>query len=133
LDGFIKASLWLRKPAKVSPVILLSICIWLIMGLTNGLLFASLGLSLHWQAAGLVMILVYFGVLPALMPGNIGPFTYFAQLALLPFSVEASTALAFAVILYVMVNLPMLLIAVILLLIPKINSQRMNNTNNTRS
>ena len=133
LDGFIKASLWLRKPAKVSPVILLSICIWLIMGLTNGLLFASLGLSLHWQAAGLVMILVYFGVLPALMPGNIGPFTYFAQLALLPFSVEASTALAFAVILYVMVNLPMLLIAGILLLIPKINSQRMHNTNNTRS
>lgn len=133
LDGIIKASLWLRKPAKVFPVILLSIFIWLMMGLTNGLLFASLGLSLQWQAAGLVMILVYFGVLPALMPGNIGPFTYFAQLALLPFAVEASTAFAFAVILYVMVNLPMLLIAGILLLIPKIKSQRVHNTNNTIS
>jgi uncharacterized membrane protein YbhN (UPF0104 family) len=98
---------------------MLSIVIWLIMGLTNGLLFTSLGLSLHWQAAGLVMILVYFGVLPALMPGNLGPFTYFAQLALLPFSVESSKVLAFAVILYVLVNLPVLLIAGVLLLIPK--------------
>ncbi len=103
------------------------------MGLTNELLFTSLGLSLDWQAAGLVMILVYFGVLPALMPGNIGPFTFFAQLALLPFSVEASTALAFAVILYVLVNLPMLIIGGILLLIPKTNSQRVHNTNSTIS
>ena len=133
LDGFIEASLWLRKPAKIFPVIFLSIFIWLVMGLTNELLFTSLGLSLDWQAAGLVMILVYFGVLPALMPGNIGPFTYFAQLALLPFSVEASTALAFAVILYVLVNLPMLLIAGILLLIPKINSQRVHNITSTIS
>jgi uncharacterized membrane protein YbhN (UPF0104 family) len=133
LDSFIETSLWLRKPAKVLPVLMLSIVIWLIMGLTNSLLFTSLGLSLHWQAAGLVMILVYFGVLPALMPGNLGPFTYFAQLALLPFSVESSTALAFAVILYVLVNLPVLLIACVLILIPKNYSSRVNNTNRTIS
>ena len=103
--------MWLRHPGKFFSVVSLSMVIWLVMGVTNWLLFKSLGLSLGWQAAGLVVVLVYVGVLPALMPGNLGPFTYFAQLALLPFAVESSTALAFAVILYVVVNLPVLLLA----------------------
>jgi len=129
MNGFISASLWLRKPQKIFPVIFLSVLIWVIMGLTNKLLFTSLGLSLNWQAAGLVMILVYFGVLPALMPGNLGPFTYFAQLALLPFKVESSTGLAFAVILYGLVNIPILVIAGFLLMIPKIKSKRTGASN----
>ena len=66
-----------------------------------------------------MLIFVYIGVLPALMPGNIGPFTYFAQLALLPFAVELSSAVAFAVLLYVIVNLPPLIIAGVMLLAPK--------------
>jgi len=67
----------------------------------------------------LVLIFVYIGVLPALMPGNIGPFTYFAQLALLPFAVEMTSAVAFGVLLYGIVNLPPLLIAGVMLLNPK--------------
>ena len=109
VNTFIEASMWLRHPGKFLSVVSMSMMIWLVMGVTNWLLFKSLGLSLGWQAAGLVVVLVYVGVLPALMPGNLGPFTYFAQLALLPFAVESSAALAFAVILYAVVNLPVLL------------------------
>ena len=119
LDLFINASNWLRHPEKVGLLIIWSTIIWIVMGMTNWLLFNSLKLSLGWQAAGLVLIFVYIGVLPALMPGNIGPFTYFAQLALLPFAVELSSAVAFAVLLYVIVNLPPLLIAGVMMLAPK--------------
>jgi uncharacterized membrane protein YbhN (UPF0104 family) len=111
LDTFVSASLWLRNPLKITGLILGSIVIWVVMGLTNWLLFRSLGLSLGWQAALTVLVLVYVGVLPALMPGNLGPFTYFAQLALLPFAVETSAAFAFAVLLYAIVNLPPLFLA----------------------
>jgi len=119
LDMFINASIWLRHPEKVALMIFWSALIWVVMGTTNWLLFESLQLSLGWQAAGLVLIFVYIGVLPALMPGNIGPFTYFAQLALLPFAVELTSAVAFAVLLYVIVNLPPLIIAGVMLLAPK--------------
>jgi len=119
LNGFINASKWLRQPKKVAILVLWSAIIWMVMGMTNWLLFESLKLSLGWQAAGLVLIFVYIGVLPALMPGNIGPFTYFAQLALLPFAVEMTSAVAFGVLLYGIVNLPPLLIAGVMLLNPK--------------
>ena len=86
------------------------------MALTNLLLFRALNIHPGWQASGLVIVLVYIGVLPALMPGNIGPFTYFAQLALIPFGIGTSTALAFAVLLYGIVTIPPLFIAGVMLL-----------------
>ena len=118
LDQFIQASVWLRDPRKLLPAITLTLLIWVVMASTNRLVFQSLALDLGWDAAFLVLILVYLGVLPALMPGNVGPFTYFAQLALLPFAVNNNLAVAFAVILYVIVTIPPLLISGILMLLP---------------
>ena len=116
INLFINASLWFRKPERLLPVFGISIVIWLTMALTNILLFLALDIQPGWQASGLVLVLVYIGVLPALMPGNIGPFTYFAQLALIPFGVETSIALAFAVLLYGIVTIPPLIIAGVMLL-----------------
>lgn len=116
INQFINASLWLRKPERLLPAFSISIAIWMMMALTNILLFRALDIYPGWQASGLVLVLVYIGVLPALMPGNIGPFTYFAQLALIPFGIEPSTALAFAVLLYGIVTIPPLIIAGIMLL-----------------
>ena len=87
------------------------------MWLTNLLLFKSLGIPLGGTAAGLVLILVYVGLLPALMPGNIGPFYFFARLALLPFGIIHDQAFVFAVILHAIVTLPALLGGVIGLLV----------------
>ncbi len=41
---------------------------------TNLLLFRALHLSLGVEAAGLV--LVYMGLFPAIIPGNVGPFYF---------------------------------------------------------
>jgi uncharacterized protein (TIRG00374 family) len=109
LDSWAQASRWLRNPWQFIPSVLLTIVIWLVMWSTNLLLFKSLGLSLGGTAGGLVLVLVYIGLLPALMPGNIGPFYFFATLALFPFGVLPDQALTFAVILHAIVTLPPLL------------------------
>ncbi len=118
IDRFIQASLWLKDLQRLSPMLVFTIAIWVVMAVTNLLVFQSLSIQLNWDAAVLVLILIYLGVLPALMPGNIGPFTFFAQLALIPFAVENELALAFAIILYVIVTLPPLLLAGFMMLLP---------------
>jgi uncharacterized protein (TIRG00374 family) len=118
LDQFLQASLWLRDPRKLLPSFGITLLIWAVMALTNRLVFQSLAINLGWDAALLVLILVYIGVLPALMPGNLGPFTFFAQLALIPYAVPNEQAVAFAIILYVIVTLPPLLISGLLMLLP---------------
>jgi hypothetical protein len=79
------------------------------MWLTNLMLFTSLGLPLGATAGGLVLVLVYIGLLPALMPGNIGPFYFFASLALVPFGILHETAITYAILLHALVTLPPLL------------------------
>ncbi len=116
IDQFVQASLWLRDPRKFLPMLGVTLLIWVVMAFTNLFVFQSLSIQLSWSAAVLVLILVYIGVLPALMPGNLGPFTFFAQLALIPFAVSNELAVAFAVILYVIVTIPPLMIAGILML-----------------
>ncbi|MBE0688430.1 MAG: flippase-like domain-containing protein [Anaerolineaceae bacterium] len=118
LDQFLQASLWLRDPRKLLPSLGITLLIWTGMALTNRLVFQSLAIDLGWDAAVLVLILVDIGVLPALMPGNLGPFTYFAQLALIPYAVTDDLAVAFAIVLYVIVTLPPLLISGLLMLLP---------------
>lgn len=118
LDQFLQASLWLRDPRKLLPSFGITLFIWAVMALTNRLVFQSLAIKLCWDAALLVLILVYIGVLPALMPGNLGPFTFFAQLALIPYAIPNEQAVAFAIILYVIVTLPPLLISGLLMLLP---------------
>lgn len=118
LDQFLQVSLWLRDPRKLLPSLGITLLIWVVMELTNRLVFQSLAIDLGWDAAVLVLILVYIGVLPALMPGNLGPFTFFAQLALIPYAVPNELAVAFAIILYVIVTLPPLLISGLLMLLP---------------
>jgi hypothetical protein len=118
LDQFLQASLWLREPSKLLPSLGITLLIWVVMALTNRLVLQSLAIDLGWDAALLVLILVYIGVLPALMPGNLGPFAFFAQLALIPYAVPNERAVAFAIILYAIVTLPPLLISGLLLLLP---------------
>jgi uncharacterized protein (TIRG00374 family) len=117
LDKWVQASQWMRNPKQVFPGICLTLLIWGLMWLTNLLLFNSLGLPLGGTAAGLVLLLVYVGLLPALMPGNIGPFYFFARLALLPFGILSDQAIIFAVVLHAIVTLPSLVGGIIGMLV----------------
>jgi glycosyltransferase 2 family protein len=113
LDTWVQASQWLRSPIQVIPSVLLTTLIWGVMWMTNLFLFKSLGLPVDLTAGGLVLVLVYIGLFPALMPGNIGPFYFFARLALLPFDIIQDQAITFAVLLHAIVTLPPLLAGLI--------------------
>jgi len=109
IDIWIEASQWLKNPRRVLPGILLTIFIWCVMWSTNILVFEGLGIPLGGTAAGVVLISVYVGLLPALIPGNIGPFYFFALLALLPFEISRDQAFLYAVVLHAIVTVPTLL------------------------
>lgn len=109
LGRWIQTSQWIKNPRQVIPAIILTIIIWSTMWLTNLLVIKSLGLALGGTAAGVVLILVYIGLFPALMPGNIGPFYFFARLALILFGISLNQAFTFAVILHAIVTIPPLL------------------------
>jgi hypothetical protein len=51
--------------------------IWCLMWATNLLIFKGVYLAVDFVMGGLVLVLVYIGLIPALMPGNIGPFYFF--------------------------------------------------------
>jgi uncharacterized protein (TIRG00374 family) len=118
LDKWVETSQWLKNPKQVLPGVWLTLLIWIVMWVTNWFLFQSLGLALGGTAAGLVLTLVYVGLFPALMPGNIGPFYFFTRLALTPFGLIQDQAIVFAVLLHAIVTLPPLLAGAIGLLVP---------------
>jgi glycosyltransferase 2 family protein len=105
VDQLVASSLWLRNPKRILPSIGITAVIWLAMWATNQLLFHGIGLDLPLSAGGLVVVLIYIGVLPALMPGNVGPFYFFAQLGVAPFGTHPEDAVAFAILLHAIVTL----------------------------
>jgi uncharacterized membrane protein YbhN (UPF0104 family) len=119
IDGVVEGSVWLRHPGRMLPMAGLTIAIWLVMGATNLLLMQAFGIPADIRAAVLVLLMIYVGMLPALMPGNIGPFLFFATLALGVFGVEEQTKIGFALLLHAIVNLPPLIIAGGLMLISR--------------
>lgn len=117
IGQFVESSVWLRDWRKVSSSLLITLVIWSLMWATNLLAFRSVYLRADPLMAGLVLVLVYIGLIPALMPGNIGPFYFFAQLALRAFAIPFEQALAFAILLHAVVTLPVLVIGGMILLL----------------
>jgi uncharacterized membrane protein YbhN (UPF0104 family) len=120
IDGqvsyLVKGMRELREARRLLPLLALTLLIWFVMGATNQLLLNSLELPGGVPASLVVLVLVHIGLLPALMPGNIGPFYFFAQLALVPFAISADQGLAFAILLHALITLPPLLLGGTLLL-----------------
>jgi len=116
-DRFVKNSQWIKDPRYLYPAVMMTTLVWGAMWMTNILLFQGLHLNLPIVAGGLVIVLVYVGVLPALMPGNVGPFYFFAQLGVAPFGVPAENAVAFAILLHAVVTLVPLVAAAISLML----------------
>jgi len=105
VDRFVASSLWLRDPQRLVLPVMLTLLIWGVMWGTNMVLFRSLSLQVPLLAGGLVLILGYIGVIPNLMPGNVGPFYFFVQLGMQPFGISQEKGLAYTVILHAMVTL----------------------------
>ncbi len=116
IGQFIESSNWLKDWRKMLASSLITLVIWSLMWATNLAAFKSVHLNADPLLAGLVLTLVYIGLIPALMPGNIGPFYFFAQLALRAFAIPFEQALAFAILLHAVVTLPVLVIGGVILL-----------------
>lgn len=116
IGQFIESSNWLKDWRKMLTSSLITLVIWSLMWATNLAAFKSVHLNADPLLAGLVLTLVYIGLIPALMPGNIGPFYFFAQLALRAFAIPFEQALAFAILLHAVVTLPVLVIGGVILL-----------------
>jgi len=110
-DRWISESKLVRQPRYLFPVVGITLLIWIVMLGTNLLLFKSFNLPTLVVAGALVLVAIYVGVLPALMPGNIGPFYFFANLALAPFGIDPQVRLAYAILLHGIVTLPPLFLA----------------------
>jgi hypothetical protein len=111
VDLWLRSSLRLRTAQGWIPLAGWTIGIWALMAATNLFVLAALGLPIDARAAGLVLAMIYVGVAPALMPGNAGPFYFFAMLGLAPFGVAEPERAAFAVLLHALVTLPPLAMA----------------------
>jgi hypothetical protein len=84
------------------------------MALTNLLVMLAVGLPWDPRAAVLVLVLVFVGSVPALVPGNIGPFHFFSMLALSLLGISGVKSAAFALFLHALVTLPPILLSAVI-------------------
>lgn len=96
---------------KLGTALVLTILIWIVMLGTNLLMMRAVGLPFDQGGALRVLVLVYIGVAPAIMPGNIGPFLFCAGLGLAGRNYPPGTVGAFALLLYLAVTIPPLFLA----------------------
>ena len=119
VDKVVNSLVYLRRPDFLIRQLGISVVIWVIMLVTNLFLLKALNLPFDFRIGGLVLTLVYAGILPALMPGNVGPFYYFARIALEQFNLDAQASLAFAILLHAMVSIPPLFLSALFLIFDK--------------
>ncbi|MFQ5923581.1 MAG: lysylphosphatidylglycerol synthase transmembrane domain-containing protein [Anaerolineales bacterium] len=90
-------------------VLALTGLVWLAMLLTNLALLKGLDMKASPAAGLLVLVFVHAGVSPGWMPGSLGPFYFFARLALDVLGYGPDGATAFAILLHAVAVLPTLL------------------------
>ena len=123
-DGMVDGIGELRRARHMPPVIALTLLSWLVMFSINIALLKSFAIPAPAGAALLVLVLVHIGVIPALMPGNIGPFYFFARLALTTYGISAAASTGFAVVLHAIITLPPMIGAGLALLMSKTPGKR---------
>lgn len=110
-------SAWMQSPRRFLPALGLSLASWAVMTLTNLLVMLAVGLPWNPRAAVLVLVLVFVGSAPALVPGNVGPFHFFSMLALSLLGISGAKSAAFALFLHALVTLPPLLLSAAVVLV----------------
>jgi uncharacterized membrane protein YbhN (UPF0104 family) len=109
IDKLVESSLWLRSAKILLPAIVITSTIWIVMWLTNTVFFAGFGFEIPFVGGGLVLILSYIGAIPAVIPGNVGPYYFFNQLGVMSFGISPEDGLAFVILKHaVVVLIPLL-------------------------
>ncbi len=93
----------LTKRREIVSVLIWTAAVWIIGGAVNELLFAAVGIHLPWSAAWFVIVVLQIGTRVPALPANLGLFHYLVVLALGVYGVNESAALAFAILLHLIV------------------------------
>jgi uncharacterized protein (TIRG00374 family) len=102
-------------------VALLSIFIWVLIGLSGYVLFFAFGFDLPLIVAYALLVIVAFGVMLPAAPGFIGNFHFSCVLGLTLFGVSKSEALSYAIALHFLQMIPIVTTGLLLLPFQKIS------------
>jgi len=118
---------WISRPRRLLAYAAQTALIWVLMLLTNLCVMRSVSLPADFAASAAVLVLIYLGLAPALMPGNLGPFLLLAGLGLSAYGYPPSPAFAFALLLHLIVTLPPLLLSAGLYLAGRVQKFNISN------
>jgi len=88
----------------------LSAGIWAVAASTNWLVLSSMGIVAPWWSSLLLLVVLQVGVAIPTSPGRVGVFHYLGYLTLTTIGIESGTALAYTVVLHLIVYLPMMVL-----------------------
>lgn len=103
LRGVLESLTNLTRRREAASVVFWTVLVWLAGGVVNQLLFLALNIPVPWSAAWLVLVALQLGTRIPALPANLGVFHYVAILALGLYGVNESTALAYAILLHLVV------------------------------
>jgi len=91
-----------------------SLLVWSLATTTNVVLFVALGIDVSLWAAVVLLVVIHLGALIPAAPAQVGLFPYLSLVTLSLFGMSESPALAFGVVLYAVVFLPVFLLTALL-------------------
>lgn len=103
LRGILQSVLNLTRRQELVVVLFWTTMVWLAGIMVNQLLLNALNISLDWTAPWLVFIVLMVGTRVPALPANIGVFHYLVILALGVYGVNQNAALAYAILLHLVV------------------------------
>ncbi len=103
LRGIFESLLNLTRRREAMRVLFWTIFVWLVGALVNQLLFFALNLHVPWSAAWFVVISLQIGTRVPALPASLGVFHSIVIYALMLYGVDPSIALAYAILLHLVV------------------------------
>jgi uncharacterized protein (TIRG00374 family) len=97
VEGVIAGLAVLKSPGRFASVIVWSLALWLVNGLSFAVCFRAFGLPVPWEGAYLLQALIGFGVAVPSSPGFFGPFEAVTRFTLGLYGIGADQAVSYAV------------------------------------
>lgn len=101
--GILESLVNLTQRREALSVLFWTVLVWLAGWAVNQLLFFALGMNVPWSAAWFVMVVLQIGTRVPALPANLGVFHFLVILALGVYGVDESAALAYAILLHLIV------------------------------
>lgn len=114
-DSFLEGLGLLPDVKKTLWVLVLSLAVWLLLGLSNYFMFYAFGITLSVYNAFAILAIIALGIMVPAAPGFIGTFHYACMLGLTAFGVAKSEALSYAVALHFMQMAPAIVLGLVFL------------------